>query len=319
VIAIILALAAAAFTGYHFGERRGKEKYQLRSDNATTERIKKMEIAFEKEREALSKDFNDRLKAKSKELADRNAEIAELKGGAGKPGKADETGGAPLAGMPGPGDSPAADKSKKAQERIRKKLAELLELVELDPTNRESAGLFARWLWGCGNEALLDEISKQIKDIFDTALENDPDNTDLLYNRGVTMAAQMKAIEFKMKQNPMLYGPMMGEVALKAINSFSRVIEADPNDNNALFARGIWLYHFPGRLDDAEKDFGTLMGRARDGDISEDVGVPAIILLSATFKKKGDKESTRKTIEDGLLIYPGNDSLRKQLENLDKE
>ena len=74
----------------------------------------------------------------------------------------------------------------------------------------------------------------------------------------------------------------------------------------------------PGALDQAEKDFKALIAVATNGSVDKNIGSAAFVGMYNTSIKKKDIELARKTIEDGLNLYPDNVKLLSLLKKLDE-
>jgi tetratricopeptide (TPR) repeat protein len=209
----------------------------------------------------------------------------------------------------------SAEREKKTAEKVR----ELLKRLELDPQDRDAMQELSGQLWRCQNASVLEAWMKELHAIYDTALENDPENVDLLYNQAAAMSADLAYYRIKMKENPIQHGMAMGEAAMKAINGFGKVLSKNPKDHQARISRGFFSYHMPGQLDQAEKDFKELVSYAKKNDLDDSIGVYAFTGMAMTYEKMGKTEEAKKAIQEGLSVYPDSNSLRDWEERLDKK
>jgi tetratricopeptide (TPR) repeat protein len=168
--------------------------------------------------------------------------------------------------------------------------------------------------WSLKDAAALEEAADALEKILDEAISNEPDNCDLIFNHGNAHAVEMAYLQLKMGEDPMLYGPRMGETALKAINCFNKVLEKNPQDDAALLTRAFWQFHSPGCLEKARGDFGELVKRAKERGIERQTGEQAFLGMAMTCRKAGQLEEAGKLLEEGLRLYPGSETLRKELQ-----
>ncbi len=255
------------------------------------------------------------LDSTQKELEDVKARYASLK-------ETVESG--KLAGPAGqPSEAKKPDKKSTGTEdaetaKLIGELKDLLSRIELAPGDRKLMRELSDKIWHLRDEAALKEITEELAKIYADALANDPDNLDLIFNQGNACGAELTYLQVKMKENPMVYGPKMGEAAIKALDCFNKVLKKNPNDNEALLTRGMWCYHSPGEIKQAEKDFTELAKRAKEQNFNQEMGEQVFLGMAMTYQKTGKKEQAQKAVEEGLGLYPQSEQLRKLQEQLQK-
>ncbi|MCX7702960.1 MAG: hypothetical protein N2234_02505 [Planctomycetota bacterium] len=216
-----------------------------------------------------------------------------------------------------PSPSVAKLEEKKPEERgaeqkaLVDELKDLLTLIEKSPSDRTLMRSFADKVWNLKDVAVLKEFVERLKKLYTDSLTADADNLDLLFNEGLVCAVELTYLQQKMKEDPMTYGPKMGEVALKAKNCFDKVISKNPNDNDALLVRAWWCLYSPGEIKQAETDFVELVKRAKEQNFEQSVGERVFLGAAMTYQKLGKKEEAKKTVEEGMNLYPHSESLRK--------
>jgi len=284
-------------------EKRAKD-----AEREAAEKRKQVESLTSKLEKQIVESNNRR-----RELLELKAEIQRLKEIMKRAG-IEET-----AKKPSPSDKEKDKKEEKEkQAELLEKLKTLLGGIELHPSDRDLMKQFADAVWGLKDAGELEKMVKRLREIYEEALKVNPDDTDLLLNRGRAYGAELTYLQLKMKENPMVYGPKMGEVAIKALNCFNKVLQKNPDDNDARLTRAFWCYYSPGEIKQAEKDFKELVKRAKKGDFGQELGEQAFLGLVMTYRKLGKKEDARKAAEEGLSLYPQSEKLRKLLNSLSK-
>jgi tetratricopeptide (TPR) repeat protein len=203
-------------------------------------------------------------------------------------------------------------------EALIKELEKLLAQVELNPSDRNLVRRLLDKAEHVGNMEDLKDIVEKLRKIMDEALAAAPGNADLLFNRGNAYGLELLYLQPKIKENPMVYGPKMGEIAFKALDCFDKVVAKKPGDNEALLTRAFWRYYTPGKIEDAREDFTELVKRAGEQSFDQDLGVQIFAGMAMTCMKTGKKVEAKKAVEEGLALYPRSERLRELLKELQK-
>lgn len=254
--------------------------------------------------------LTEQLESKDRELHALRAENEKLKS-------------ATLQKSAGAVASKPAEESGKEEEAASDEEAKKVEALEAmisqfegTPSDRKLMNEILGEIWDLKDPEAIKSLVDRLESILTKALENEPENPDLLFNRGNAYGAEMAYLQVKLKENPMVYGPKMGEVAVKAIGCFSRVVEKDPKDNEALLMRGMWCYHNPGTAEQACRDFVELVRRAKEQGFEQETGEQAFSGLAITYQKMGKADEAKKAVEEGLNLYPQSERLRKLQQQL---
>jgi tetratricopeptide (TPR) repeat protein len=210
----------------------------------------------------------------------------------------------------------AENSSRQDSAKKVKTLKDLIARLERTPADRKLMQEILEKIWQLEDPEAVKELVEKLKGIVDGALENEPENLDLIFNQGNAYGAELAYLQAKMQENPMVYGPRMGEVAIKAIECFSKVVQKDPKDNEALLTRALWCYHNPGSTDQAQKDFTELVKRAKEQGFEQETGEQVFAGMAMTYQKLDRQEEAKKVAEEGLSLYPQSERLRKLLEQL---
>ena len=212
----------------------------------------------------------------------------------------------------------AQEERKTEDEAILKELKDLIAQVELSPADRKLMRQLLDKAEHVKNIEDLKEIVEKLREVMDKALAADPENADLLFNRGNAYGLELLYLQPKIKEDPMVYGPKMGEIAFKALDCFDKVVSMKPKDNDALLTRAFWRYYTPGKTDGAQKDFTELVKRAREQNFDQNTGEQVFAGMAMVCIKTGSKDEGRKTLEEGLTLYPRSERLRQLLDEIQK-
>ncbi|TET33333.1 MAG: hypothetical protein E3J72_17305 [Planctomycetota bacterium] len=322
--AVLVLLIIAGFIGYLIGWQEGSGSPGKSAKERILENGKESwQKIHDAEMEEIRKEYEEKLGAKARTLETKEKEIEALKKenlklAGGKKGAGKPTAGN-MADIAAAASANASNTSAEKERKIAKKVRELLRRLELDPEDRDAMEELSGQLWRCQNASVLEAWMKRLHEIYDTALENDPENVDLLYNQAAAMSADLSYYRLKMKDDPIRHGMTMGEAVMKAINGFGKVLAKNPNDHQAMMSRGFFCYFMPGQLDQAEKDFKGLISLAKKHGVDESTGVTAFTGMAMTYDKMGKTEEAKKAIQDGLSIYPDSDTLRNWEERLERK
>ena len=212
----------------------------------------------------------------------------------------------------------AKEGQKTEDEALLKELKDLLAQVELSPADRKLMRQLLDKAEHAKNIEDLKEIVEKLREVMDEALAADPENADLLFNRGNAYGLELLYLQPKIKKDPMVYGPKMGEIAFKALDCFDKVVSKKPKDNEALLTRAFWRYYTPGKIEDSQKDFAELVKRAREQNFDQSTGEQVFAGMAMACMKSGSKDEARKAAEEGLTLYPNSERLRQLLEEVQK-
>ena len=329
IIAIMFLFGVAVGFGIAYSLRKTGENVQSGREELDAEK-KLQESRKQKDLKTIS-ELKESLGEKDGRVAELEERLAKITESA-KPVQSEPGGKGASAQTPAvvsggasqaPAGQPAAEDEKKAKEKAKEKelldrLGDLLSRIEAAPADRKLVSEFAEAVWELQDVVALDEMVTKLKKIFEDVLADNPENVDLLYNQGNAYAAEMAYMMLKLEENPMVYGPKMGEVALKALFCFNKVLAKNPGDNEALLTRGFWHYHSPGYTEYAQKDFAELARRAKTQSFDQELGEQIYLGMAMTYAKMDKTEEARKSAEEGLGLYPQSEALRKMLEKLRK-
>jgi hypothetical protein len=212
----------------------------------------------------------------------------------------------------------AQEEQKTADEALLKELKDLLAQVELSPVDRKLMRQLLDKAEHVKNIENLKETVEKLREVMDKALAANPEDPDLLFNRGNAYGLELLYLQPKIKEDPMVYGPKMGEIAFKALDCFDKVVTKKPKDNEALLTRAFWRYHTPGKMDAAQEDFTELVKRAKEQNFDQSTGEQVFMGMAMTCMKADRKNEARKAVEEGLTLYPRSERLRQLLEEMQK-
>jgi tetratricopeptide (TPR) repeat protein len=322
--AVLVLMIFAGFFGYLTGAQEGNDSPDKSAQKRILESVKEsLQKEHDTEIAELRKEYEEKLgagagalEAKEKEieaLKKENLKLAGEKKGTGKPSAGN------MADIAAAASDNASNTGAEKERKIAEKIGELLAQIAQFPGDRNIMEELSGQLWRCQNASALEAWMKRLHEIYDTALENDPENIDLLYNQAAAMSADLSYYRLKMKDDPMRHGMTMGEAAMKAINGFGKVLKKNPNDHQAMVSRGFFCFYMPGQLDQAEEDFKGLISLAKKHAVDEGTGVAAFTGMAMTYDKMGKTEEAKKAIQDGLSIYPDSDTLRNWEERLERK
>ncbi len=215
-------------------------------------------------------------------------------------------------------EEPKKETDDNADAALLKEMKDLLARIELNPGDRNLIRELLNKAEHIKNIGSLKSFVEKLGKVLGDAIAANPENTDLLFNRGNVYGLELIYVQSKMNENPMIYGQKMGEIAIKAIECFDKVVSKKPKDNEALLTRAFWQYHMPGKIDDARKDFDELVRRVKEQSFDQDMGEQVYAGLAMTCIKSGKKDEARKAVEEGLALYPRSEQLRRLLEKTQK-
>jgi tetratricopeptide (TPR) repeat protein len=258
----------------------------------------------EEEMDAVLEEFlwkeeqEKQIVALKKELADMKNEVEGLKR---QLAKREEAGGN-VAKTPGKPGQPAAP--------VKSDLASLTREAKADSLNRELAQRYLA-------EALRNsaEACEEAVELYKDAVKANPQSAHAHYNLGM---AYLQLLDCMQVETSMEAAMKMGILAASAIEEFGKALEIDTNDFDALLARGITNYFFPGKMKDSVADLERLAGMAKDKN-SDEKYAEGYLWLGRAYRKSGNSEKALETIREGYRHFPQNETLREMLLEMEKK
>ncbi len=113
--------------------------------------------------------------------------------------------------------------------------------------------------------------------------------------------------------------PQAGAVALRADKAFTKALELDPNHLNARRSKAIALSFWPpvmGKQTECVQQFEVLIEKQNLVPVEPD-HMQAYLLLGNMHMQMGKFDQARAVWENGLLRFPGNENLMRQLDLID--
>ena len=207
---------------------------------------------------------------------------------------------APQAQAAGPDRSVAAAVPAAAELSAESLLAQL-EDPELDEMERQT-------LWEKARKAgLLDAMVKTMEE----RVEREPNNPDLRLDMG--KAYLQKIFEVGS-------GPMAGLWASRADAAFDAALELDPGHWEARFQKAVSLSFWPpamGKQGQAIDEFETLIAQQNAGPKKES-HAQTYLFLGNMYQQSGSMEKAVEAWQKGLDLFPGNQTLKQQIQSAKK-
>lgn len=176
-----------------------------------------------------------------------------------------------------------------------------LESVEYelsaDPTN---ADLLARFVDAAAKAGEIDRAIAR----FEKLEKEHPENPDVQSEFGRALLAKTRDTKDLMEQ---------GKYAFSAVAKFDRALELNPEHFRARLLRGATNYHMPAftnRLGSAIGDFEALVKQG-GGRGDDDRYASAYAWLARSYRKAGRDADAKKTLEEGLRLYPSDPGLSR--------
>lgn len=238
----------------------------------------------------LTEELQERIRGLELEKADLLKRIGELERRAA-PAEAEtaaETAD-PMAPAPRIGDE--------ERERAKAELAGLEYHLSANPTDRD---LLRRYIETAARAGEHDRSIAKLEEL----LKEHPDNPDLLTQLGRAYLMKTPTLDNRMAQ---------GQLAFKALDMFTAAIEKDPDHFDSRMARAVTNYYMPvflKRIDQSIADFEALV-EAGGGQSGDDRYARAYSGLAAAYRKAGREEEAKKTIREGLALFPGDERLKR--------
>ena len=235
----------------------------------------------------------------ARQLETARLEIADLRSrleGRGTPGSSgsDE----------GPGDAepdtPEAESTAEQRERAKARLEGLEYHLSASPTD---AALLARYVT---TAARAGEYDRAIA-LLEKLAEAHPDDPDVLTQLGRAYLTKTRVLPDMMQQ---------GRLAFSAVTRFDAALKASPEHFDSRYLRGISNFYMPsflGRLDQSIADFEKLVEQ-NSGRRDDDRFGKAYAWLGRAYEKAGKAEEARKTLEEGLELFPAHPDLLRARE-----
>ena len=153
----------------------------------------------------------------------------------------------------------------------------------------------------------LDEALKEME-AYAAANATDP---AVLVNLGLAYSSKLLSVP---------EGPERGGWAMKALQSFENALKVDPDNWDARYHKAFNLSQWPAFLNrqpEAIRTFEELM-ESQEKQTPEPRHAQTYIQLGNTYGAAGNSEKALEVYRRGLALFPGNETLRKQVELLEK-
>lgn len=215
-----------------------------------------------------------------------------------------------------PKETPVRTEKKPGDTGVRKTVPEDPDLAKLareaaaDPLNRELARRYLAEAARSGAQAREDAV-----EIYKEAAKTNPESADAHYNLGMAYIEQLTSMRGETSMEAAIE---IGELALRAVEEFGKALEIRPDDYDALLARGVTYYHFPGKMKEAVGDLEKLVDMTKDKPL-EDRHALGYLWLGRAYKGSGNKGKALETLREGCRLFPQDETLQRELLGVEKE